>query len=263
MTSYRLTLNSEVTRFFFRPHHRQPRDYRVNFVTSRNTLVKRGRYLPRQCVPCFLEVVRNIHGRDDSIRQGLALVDACYRIATVTRAEVFALENPVGKLRKWIGEPVMRFQPNQYAGWADDPATEAYTKRTLLFGWFNTELEKREVDPGRRIETVAHVWRQIGTHKGNAEYDTGRIFQGILQCEPLTGTGYAGSVDYWQTARHSRKLQMTLESRSNGFTRYGATVGKPTGREPAVTVAILWSHRMGTVRHTRSARANTSDGWTT
>ena len=95
---------------------------------------------------------------DDDIRQGLALVDACYRIATVTEATVFALENPVGKLRKWIGEPIYRFQPYQFAGYADNPQEEAYTKRTCLFGWFNTSLKESPVDP----VDGSKLWRMYG-----------------------------------------------------------------------------------------------------
>ena len=88
------------------------------------------------------------HPRTDAqIIEGLALVDASYRIAVTTYAKVLAVENPVGKLRKWLGEPLLRFQPNDYAGWADDPDSEAYTKRTCLWGWFNPELPKSYVKP--------------------------------------------------------------------------------------------------------------------
>jgi hypothetical protein len=60
---------------------------------------------------------------DDEIREGLALADACMRISIVTQADWWAMENPVGKLRKWIGEPLLRFQPCDYAGWADERHT--------------------------------------------------------------------------------------------------------------------------------------------
>jgi hypothetical protein len=95
---------------------------------------------------------------DDDIRAGLSLVDACYRIATVTECDVFALEQPVGKTRKWIGEPIYRFHPYQFAGLADNPSEEAYTKRTCLFGWFNTQLAESPVDP----VDGSKLWRQYG-----------------------------------------------------------------------------------------------------
>lgn len=88
------------------------------------------------------------HPRTDyDIAEGLALADSCYRIASIVDAPVFAMENPVGKLGKWYGDPQLRFNPWEYAGWADDPASEAYTKRTCLWGWFNTDLPRNPVEP--------------------------------------------------------------------------------------------------------------------
>ena len=95
---------------------------------------------------------------DEDIIKGLQLVDASYRIAYATKAEVFALENPVGKLIKWLGNPLLRFQPHHYAGWADDPGSEAYTKRTVLYGWFNNQLERKDVEP----VDGSKLWRQYG-----------------------------------------------------------------------------------------------------
>lgn len=74
---------------------------------------------------------------DEELREALALVDACIRIAWAFNPAWWALENPVGKLNKWLGEPAMRFQPNEYG----DP----YTKKTQLWGDFNTDLPKNIV----------------------------------------------------------------------------------------------------------------------
>ena len=99
------------------------------------------------------------HARTDTqIRQGLSLVDACIRVAVATKAPIFALENPVGKLNKWLGDPIHRFQPYQYAGWADNPENEAYTKRTCLYGWFNTLLPENTVEPIHG----SMLWRMYG-----------------------------------------------------------------------------------------------------
>jgi len=76
---------------------------------------------------------------DAEIEEGLALVDACLRIVYVTNPVFWCLENPVGKLRKWIGPPIMSFQPCDYG----DP----YKKRTLLWGKFNMNLQKKPVEP--------------------------------------------------------------------------------------------------------------------
>lgn len=69
---------------------------------------------------------------DDEMREGLSVVDACMRLVLVTRPKWWALENPVGKLRRYLGAPRLIFQPNEYG----DP----YTKRTCLWGEFTVPL---------------------------------------------------------------------------------------------------------------------------
>lgn len=66
---------------------------------------------------------------DDELREGLSIVDACLRIILMTRPHWWALENPTGKLPRWLGPASYTFQPNQHG----DP----YTKRTCLWGSFN------------------------------------------------------------------------------------------------------------------------------
>jgi hypothetical protein len=67
---------------------------------------------------------------DEDMREGLSIVDACCRIILAARPAWWALENPAGKLSKYLGPPRMTFQPNDYG---DD-----YTKFTCLWGVFNT-----------------------------------------------------------------------------------------------------------------------------
>lgn len=67
---------------------------------------------------------------DDQMREGLSVVDACLRIVLMTKPVWWVLENPAGKLSRYLGPPRMTFQPNQYG---DD-----YTKFTCLWGDFNT-----------------------------------------------------------------------------------------------------------------------------
>lgn len=65
---------------------------------------------------------------DKEMRDGLSVVDACCRIILATRPEWWVLENPAGKLSRYLGPPAMTFQPNHYG----DP----YTKLTCLWGSF-------------------------------------------------------------------------------------------------------------------------------
>jgi hypothetical protein len=60
--------------------------------------------------------------------EGISVVDACLRAVVIYEPSWWVLENPVGKLRRWLGAPTMTFQPCDYG----DP----YTKRTLLWGRF-------------------------------------------------------------------------------------------------------------------------------
>lgn len=78
------------------------------------------------------------------------IVHDCLQIIERVKPEFWALENPVGRLQKLvpqIGDRKMLFHPWEYAGWATDPANEAYTKKTILWGNFNTELERNQVEP--------------------------------------------------------------------------------------------------------------------
>lgn len=61
--------------------------------------------------------------------EGLALVDACCRIILIHRPQFWVIENPVGRLNRWLGEPSYIFNPSDYG----DP----YTKKTCLWGRFN------------------------------------------------------------------------------------------------------------------------------
>jgi hypothetical protein len=62
------------------------------------------------------------------------VVDACLRAVAIYRPAWWALENPVGKLRRWLGPPRLYFDPCDYG----DP----YTKRTCLWGNFNAPYKR-------------------------------------------------------------------------------------------------------------------------
>ena len=75
---------------------------------------------------------------DEALIEGLALVDACLRIVVAHKPRWWVLENPVGRLRHYIGPYAHTFQPCDYG----DP----YTKRTCLWGEF-TMPQKNPVEP--------------------------------------------------------------------------------------------------------------------
>ena len=62
-------------------------------------------------------------------RDALSIVDACLRIIALCKPKFWALENPVGKLKRYLGQPRLVFDPCDFG----DP----YTKKTMLWGDFN------------------------------------------------------------------------------------------------------------------------------
>ncbi len=60
--------------------------------------------------------------------EALSVVDACLRLVAVCHPAWWCLENPVGKLRRYLGPPAFIFDPCDFG----DP----YTKKTLLWGNF-------------------------------------------------------------------------------------------------------------------------------
>jgi len=72
----------------------------------------------------------------DYLTDALALVDACMRLVVVTKPEWWVLENPVGRLKDWLGPYRMTYQPFEYAMHSEDPDVDSYTKRTCLWGTF-------------------------------------------------------------------------------------------------------------------------------
>ena len=92
---------------------------------------------------------------DQDLIEALSVVDACLRLVTVCQPKWWALENPVGRLYRWLGEPAMYFDPCDYG----DP----YTKKTGLWGRFNKALPQKPVEPTEGSK----MWSQYG---GKSEY---------------------------------------------------------------------------------------------
>jgi len=82
----------------------------------------------------------NQKDEDGSTLEALSIVDACMRIILVTRPAFWCMENPIGRLRRWILAPAMYFNPCDYG----DP----YTKRTALWGRLNAPI-RNPVEPVR------------------------------------------------------------------------------------------------------------------
>ncbi len=76
--------------------------------------------------------------KDGRTIKSMSIIIRCLRIIAQCQPIFWALENPVGRLRKSLGEPNLIFNPCDFG----DP----YTKKTLLWGRFN-EPAKMPVMP--------------------------------------------------------------------------------------------------------------------
>ena len=85
--------------------------------------------------------------KDGRTLEDMGIVLACLRIIASCRPAFWCLENPVGRLRRWMGQPVMYFNPCDYG----DP----FTKKTALWGRFNVP-EKTPCRPLENIHEAGH-----------------------------------------------------------------------------------------------------------
>lgn len=66
---------------------------------------------------------------DHLLTDAIAVMDACVRIIHVVQPHWYAIENPTGRIIRFLGKPDYSFDPCDFG----DP----YTKRTHLWGRFN------------------------------------------------------------------------------------------------------------------------------
>lgn len=65
---------------------------------------------------------------EQALLDALSIADACARIVLFHKPRWWALENPIGRLRRFIGPPTYTFDPCDHGN--------PYTKRTLIWGEF-------------------------------------------------------------------------------------------------------------------------------
>lgn len=98
--------------------------------------------------PCDqFSLARGQKGARD-IQGGLCVVEACLKIIWQCKPKFWAMENPMGLLRKFLGKPPLTFEPLDFG---DD-----YTKKTDLWGYykmpsFNKIKQSKESKTYQRI----------------------------------------------------------------------------------------------------------------
>lgn len=98
--------------------------------------------------PCTeFSYAKHFHGKGKyahNFLQGLEVVSACMRIILTTQPVFWALENPRGYLKKWLGEAYFTFEPWYYG--------DNYQKRTDLWGKFNIPRQTVPLKPDNLIK---------------------------------------------------------------------------------------------------------------
>lgn len=88
------------------------------------------------------------------LTDALELFTAC-EVAANWSGAPYCIENPVGALSSHMGAPDHTFHPSEYAGYADDPAAEAYTKKTCLWSGGGFIMpDRKPVEPS--LGTMMH-----------------------------------------------------------------------------------------------------------
>lgn len=88
---------------------------------------------------------------------GLEIVNACLRIINECQPEWWALENPRGHLRSFLGEPRMTFQPWEYG----DP----WTKATDI--WGNFTVPEKQYKDWNDVPNKLPIYQRKGRGKPN------------------------------------------------------------------------------------------------
>ncbi len=68
----------------------------------------------------------------EALYEALGIVIACKKLCEQANAP-YAIENPISTLATYWRKPDYMFNPCDYAGYLDDPDSEAYTKKTCLW----------------------------------------------------------------------------------------------------------------------------------
>lgn len=103
---------------------------------------------------------------DGRTAEGLRLVDRCLALIEQIQPAWWCIENPIGRLRKLrpqLGKPKMVINPCQYAGYLEDPSTDAYNKKTCLWGNF-------DMAPDAPVEPV--IYKTADGKRGSWQWAT-------------------------------------------------------------------------------------------
>lgn len=77
------------------------------------------------------------------------------------KLKFWQIENPgsrIHSLNPWMGKPILKFNPCDFAGYAPDPEMDRYNKKTWLWGDFVLPEQKR-IEP---LQKECPMWSKLG-----------------------------------------------------------------------------------------------------
>lgn len=105
---------------------------------------------------------------DGRTEQALALVHRTMDIVNELRPKFWILENPVGRLPKFIGPYEVKVHPYMFAGYSPNPQEDRYTKATCLWGDFDLP-EPKPLPPLRVCRQGSWLQRLGGSSERTKE----------------------------------------------------------------------------------------------
>ena len=108
--------------------------------------------------------------------EDVTILTACLMIVARTRPKFWAVENPVGRMKRLLGFPDHIFNPCDYG--------DAYTKKTYLWGEFNIP-EKNPVEPVFVTDSVR------GRKYSPIHWGTGGTSEKTKRLRSMTPQGFA------------------------------------------------------------------------
>lgn len=100
----------------------------------------------------------NDKDNDGRTLEDISVMDACMRIILVCKPVFWCLENPKGRMGRFLGDPVMTFHPCEFG----DP----YRKLTCLWGIFKRPVTGPSVKPIHAKSDESAIDRYIQDIKG-------------------------------------------------------------------------------------------------
>lgn len=90
--------------------------------------------------------------RRTPIEHGLNILNACLRIIEECSPVFYAIENPCGLMRKYMGKPQFTFQPYWFG--------DGWTKKTDIWGKFDAPIANTHVGQPPKIKFIRKTWKK-------------------------------------------------------------------------------------------------------